>query len=176
MNKIEKLTEFLNDQGKWFVDHQESEDNIKSYIDCFCLEDIYYDDIDYDVVNHVKAILNKLENHIIWDYCKLVYTYGYYRVNNEIESIGLGELEYDYSGIYNNETGSNCTYTDLIKNMSEEEIKEAKNNCDYYILDNSIFINCSYDRISLILDTDLLLEEQSLPGFGTPLVKTLELV
>ena len=45
----------------------------------------------------------------------------------------------------------NKTDNDL-KQMSEDEIKEAQDNSEYYISSDCLYLDYSYDRASLILD------------------------
>ena len=159
MTKIEKLTQFLNDQGQWYENYQEHEDNIANYAECLELNDIYYGEIDEEIREKVKQVLENMDKSDIFDFCEVVYTHGIYRRSNEIDFISIGEVEFQYTGLYCNETKSNCVYSDLIKDMSEKDIETAKNDCDYYVSSEYLYIDYSYDRISLILDVDKLLEK-----------------
>ena len=159
MNKVEKLTQFLLDQAQWYENYQEHEDNIASYAECLELNDIYYGEIDDDIREEVKQILENMDKSDIWDYCEVVYTHGFHCASNEIDSISIGEIECQFTGLYNNKTESNCVYSDLIKDMTESEIETAKNESGLCIHNDYIYLDYSYDRISLILDVDKLLEK-----------------
>lgn len=111
-NKIEILTNWIIDQVQWLDDYQEHEDNINAYLDCFETYSLNYDEIDVDYRDIVKDLFSKLDASTILDLCDApFYHHGFNKCNNEIWSIGIGEVEGDLAGIYDSNTGSHCVFT-----------------------------------------------------------------
>jgi len=161
--RIDNLTQWLNDQGQWFQDYQEHEDNINNYAECFEKYNIHYGELDDDIQDHVKNIFENLDDYDILEFCYDPDLYkGYSRRTNEIWSFVMGEVESQFTGLYDHETKSNCVYTDLCEGLSDDDILEAENNCEYYISNGSIYLDMSYDRISIVLDVDKFLKEYPL--------------
>jgi hypothetical protein len=160
--KIEKLTDWINEQGQWAEDYVSHEDNINNYAECFEPHNLHYDDIDEEHQEEVKELLEDMDAYDILEYCdEPDIHYGIRCRSDEIWSMSFGEIETQITGIYDHETKSNCVYTDLCEGLSAEEIEQAENACDHYVRDGYIYQDHSYDRVSIVLDVDRLLKQKS---------------
>lgn len=156
--KIEKLTKFFNDQIEWHEAYIESEDNLNNYLDACYESEIYLGELDCETKTIVEYLIENNHKSIVWNSCEGEYTHGIHSVTNEIASMSFGEIELQFSGLYDHETKSNCIYTDLIKGMSEDEIKEVKSSIDACIHNDCMYFDHTYERASLILNEDTLIE------------------
>ena len=153
--RIETLTNWLNNQGQWISDYQTHEDNINNYAELFEGGNLHYGEIDNELEKKVKETLETMDNYDILELCDApFYHHGFGRCSNEIWSINIGEVESQFSGIYDHETKSNCVFTDLCKGLTIKEIEQAKSNCEYFINGDSIYLDCSYDRVSICLNIE----------------------
>ena len=84
--------------------------------------------------------------------------YGYNCRYNEIWSMGIGEVEEQLTGLYNHDLDIDCMYTHLCEGLTDEEITQAENACEWCISGDFIYIDHSYDRVSIVLDVDKLLK------------------
>jgi hypothetical protein len=160
-DRIEKLTEWLDEQGQQADDYVEHEDNINNYAECFEGSNLFYGEIDEELQDEVKGYLEDMDAYDILEFCNEPdLHYGYNCRYNEIWSMNIGEVEHQFTGLYDHETKSNCIYTDLCKGLSAEEIKQAENKSDYYISRGCLYIDRTYDRVSIVLDVDRLLKEK----------------
>lgn len=163
-SKIEGLTEFLNDQGKWYKQYiDENPDFIGPYTDVLfdgLLHDIHLGELEEDTIEAINYCLENEEHEVIYNNCEGEKTSGIYRRSSEIASMNLGEQELQFSGLYDHDTKINCIYSKLCEGMAIEEQNEAINNCDFFVSSDCIYIDCSYDRASIILN-----EEQFLNDF-----------
>lgn len=156
-DKIERLTTFLDDNGHWQNECiDDNEDYKNMYYDCVNIHNIYLDECEDDIKKLLKNEIDKNGIDFLFNYnlvnCEI--TLGYYCLNNELWSFNIGEVEVQYTGLYDYESNVNCIYSELIKDMNEDEIKEAKNNCEFYVYDDCIYIDRNYDRVSFILNED----------------------
>ena len=142
----EKLIEFYNEEGQWQDEYCEHEDNINNYAECACEGEVYTGELDDDI----KFLVEYLDdNGLIFDHSEAVYTYDFYRVSNEVASINIGEVELQLD---------DEKLKKLTENMTKEQVKECQDNSEYYIKDNYLYIDKSYDRVSLILNEKSLIE------------------
>ena len=160
-NKIERLTEFLNDNGNWQNDYiDENEDYKNNYYDLIEIGTIYLDNCDYEIKELLQDKINKKGIDFLFDNdlisCEV--THGIYRINNELWSYNLGEIEVQFTGLYDHESKVNCVYSELIKDMTHDEIKESEDDCEFFISNDCLYIDRSYDRISFILDENKFLQ------------------
>jgi len=160
--KIEKLTDWINEQGQWADDYVEHEDNINNYAECFEGSNLFYGEIDEEHQAEVEEILEPMDAYDILEYCDEPYLVtDIYRRSDEIWSIGIGEVETQITGIYNSELDVDCMYKHLCFGLSAEEIEQAENRSDYYVSNGYIYSDHSYSRVSIRLDVDRLLKEKS---------------
>jgi len=155
--KINRLTEFLDEQGQWQENYIESEDNINNHAELFDGENLFFGEIDQDLQEIAKKVLNKLDAYDILELCdEPFYHHGIHCCSNEIWSINIGEVEYQFSGIYGKINGkkTNCVYTELCKGLSDDEIKQAQDNADYCINGDCLYIDRSCDRVSICLNIE----------------------
>lgn len=149
--RINKLTEYINKSGEWFADYQDHEDNIGCYAELFDGSNLFYGEIDQEYEEHVKSVLETLDASSIYNLCDDPYLHhGINCVSNEIWSATLGEVEHQLDSE---------EYGRLIKDMSEDEISTAKNNADYFVNNDCIYLDMNHDRVSLCLNIDLFLKE-----------------
>jgi hypothetical protein len=153
-NKVKRLTEFLNDNGVWQEDYIDNcEDFKNNYFDLIESGTIYLDNCNHETKNNLKAYIEDkgidflFENNLVR--CEI--TCSMYNINNELWGYNIGEIEVQFTGLYDHETKKPCIYTELIKDMSENEIKEAEAKCEYYVSDDCIYVDRGYDRVSFIL-------------------------
>lgn len=159
--KIEKLTDWINEQGQWADHYVEHEDNIHNIAECFEPHNLHYGDIDEEHQAEAEELLESMDAYDILEYCdepELITDFN--RRNDEIWSMGIGEIEQQLTGVYDHETDSNCIFTDLCKGLSEEEIQQAKDNSDYCISGDYLYSDHSYSRVIIRLDVDRLLKEK----------------
>lgn len=156
LDKIETLTNWVNEQGQWTEDYQEHKDNIDDYGALFEGYNLFYGEIDIDIRDHTQSILDSLSANEIYDLCDLEYTHGISCRTNEIWSTTIGEIETQLTGIYDSETGSYCVFTDLCKGLTEKKIKQALDHSEYFVSGDCLYHDFNYNRISLILDIDKL--------------------
>ena len=147
--KSEKLTDFIQEQGQWADDYVEHEDNINHYAECLYhgMGELYLEYLDDDikelVKNNEELALEHAEPELIKDF---------YKRDNQLMSINIGEIETQLTGLSNNET--DCIFTELCKGLSKEEIQEAADRTDYHYSSGSIYSDFSYWRVGLILNVD----------------------
>lgn len=154
---IENLTAFIDDNAKWQEDYIENcEDFLNNYLEC-CEGEIYTGELDDDIKFLVEYLIDIGQQDAIYDVCEGQHTKGYHRVSNEIYSIGFGEVEVQFSGLYDQDTKTNCIYTELIKGMSEDDIKKAIDGSDQCVSGDCLYLDYTYDRASLILNEDELI-------------------
>lgn len=157
--KIERLTNWINEQVQWVEDYQDHEDNINSYAECFEKYNLFYGEIDEEYRDTIKTLFEKLDAYDILELCdEPFYHHGISRCTNEIWSMNIGEVGGELTGVYDSETKNNCVFTDLCQGLSEDEIKQAKNNSDAYIDGNYFYIDRSHDRVSICVNIDKVLE------------------
>lgn len=159
--KIERLTEWLNKQGQWADDYVEHKDNISNYAELFEGHDLHYGEIDSDIQEQVKGILEAMDASDIFDYCDIDVYHGYDCRSNEIWSVNIGEVESQFSGIYDHDSGVNCMYTELCKDLTPNDILIARRDCEYHLSHDCLYIDRTYDRISLVLRVDELLKDKA---------------
>lgn len=154
-NKIERLTKFIDDQGEWQNDYIENnEDFINNYFDLIEIGTIYLDNCDDEIKDLLQNEINKnksidflFDNDLIS--CEL--TQGIFCRDNELWSYNLGEIELQLSGLSDHDNKIGCIYSELIKDMTENEIDEAINDSEFYCSDEYLYIDRSHDRVSFIL-------------------------
>ena len=169
-DKQELLTEFINEQGQWADDYVSHDDNINNYAECFEVNNICFENIEEEVRERVKEILEEMDASDILDYCaEPDIHYGYYSRTDEIWSMSFGEIETQITGISDPENTTDCIYTSLCEGLTEEEVKDAQDNSDYCVSGDYIYSDHSYDRVSIVLDVDKLLAEHK-PKFKLRLV------
>lgn len=162
--KIEALTTWINEQGERAEDYMSHVDNINNYAELFEGENLHYGELDEEIQKHAKSILEDLDTYDILEFCNEPdIHYGCRRRYDEIWSISLGEIETQLTDIYDHKTKSNCIFTDLSKGLSKEEITQAQESSDYYVSNDYIYQDYSYDRVSITLDTKKFLDEYPLP-------------
>ncbi len=156
--KIERLTQFIDDNSEWQNDYIDCCPDFINGYDCILTEgELYLDTIeDYIIKDMVKKLIDNNKKDLIFDACKIELTQGIQRVDDELNSFSLGEIELQLTGLSDNKT--ECIYTELIKDMSEDDIKQAQDNAECYVDNDNVYIDRSYDRVSLILDYDLLID------------------
>ena len=145
--KIDTLIDFINQESQQVSDYQEHEDNIAMYIDCFFDgSDIFYGEIDDDDLQMVKETLKDLDVSDIYDLCDEPFLHrGFNSKSNEIWSITLGEIEHQFD---------NEKYKELTKGLTPEQIKEAENRTDHYVKNDCVYLDFSYERVSLCINID----------------------
>jgi len=147
---IEKLTAFYDSEGQWQEDFVDNDDFLEPYY--YILNEKYkffYEEIDEDIRGLVKKEVDNIDDFDSWldKYTTLELTHGIQREANEINSVNIGELELQVCEEKENK---------IIKeyNLTDEDIKEAQENIDYYYNDGYIYINMGYSRVSLTFNED----------------------
>ena len=147
--KMERLTEWVSAQGQWAADYVEHEDNINNYAEVLHHGDgdIFLNNFDEDirdlVKNNVELALWHSEPELIKDF---------YRRDNELVSINIGEIETELTGIMRDDI--ECVFTHLCKGLTDEEIQESCDKTDYYRSGDYIYDDFSYWRVGLFLQVD----------------------
>ena len=156
--KVENLTEFINDNGEWQINYFDNPDFINEYADILHESEIYLGELDPDIKCLVEYLIeNNLTDLIYW--CVSVeHTKGIHCVSNELASFSIGEIEIQLSGLSDSNNETQCIFTELTKDLTESEIEEASNSSDYFLHDDRIYIDCSFERASLILEVDNFLD------------------
>lgn len=158
--KIEALTTWIDEQGQWAEDYMSDKYNINNYAECFEGHNLFYGELDDEIQDHVKSILDDMDAYDILDFCDEPFIhYGYNRQYREIWSMNFGEIETELTNIYDLKTKVNCVYTELCKGLSEDDIKTAEDNSEWYVSNGSIYQDHSCDRVSITLDTEKFLKE-----------------
>lgn len=153
-NKIERLTAWLDEIGDNALQYiEENSDYIEPY--WYLLEEgnIHLGELDDDVKEKLESLIKAQGIDFLFDndLIEADIHHGINRRSNELWSFSIGEHEEQFTGMYDHETKSICIYSDLIKGMTSKDIEEAKNACEYYIKDEYLYIEMSYDRVSFTL-------------------------
>jgi len=158
-DKVERLEEFINDNGQWQEEYIDDCPDFKDAYDYILFEsEIYKGELEQDTIDAIEVLESKNNVDLIYEHTTIEITYGFHCVSGEIASMNIGEVETQLSGLSDNE-GCTCIFTELIKDMTKEEIQEASSNTDYYLSGDCIYINRDYDRVSLILNEEEFLKE-----------------
>jgi len=160
-NKIEDLTEFLNTVGNNRVEYiQNNKDYLDAYFDLVEIWNIYYGELDDNTKNLLKSLVEYKDIDFLFnnDLVDVDIYSGISRRSNEIWSFNISEEEEQITGMYDHETKSDCKFSDLCKGMTDDEINQAKENCEYYIRDEYLYIDMSYSRVSFVLNESKFLE------------------
>lgn len=160
-DRIEALTEFLNNIGQSQENYiNENKDYLDGYYDICEEGNIHLGELDDDIKPLIKHLIES--KGIDWlfdnDLIDVDIHYGINRRSNELWSFTIGEEEVEITGLYDHDTGSNCLYTDLCKGLTSEDIEEARNNCEYHISGDYLYIDMSYDRVSFVFNEEKFLE------------------
>ena len=158
--KIENLTKFLDDNANWQIEYIDNPDYIGGYYDLIELGTIYYDNCEYEIKELLKSEIEKNGIDFLFDNDLIDASihYGSNRCDNELWSYTLGEIEVQFTGLYDHKSNIHCIYTELIKGMSEIEIDKSHYNSEHYISNDCLYIDMSYDRASFLLKENEFLE------------------
>lgn len=157
--KVENLTQFIDDNSQWQADYiSDCPDFLDMYLDVCYDSEIYLGELDSETETLVQYLIDNNNENLIFDACNGVVTHGIYCTTNEIASCIFGEIEVQFSGIPDHDSNIHCIYTELTKDMSEEEIKAAENNAEFCVISDCLYMDYSYDRASLILDENDLID------------------
>lgn len=146
--RIERLTAWLDKQGQQANDYVSHKDNINSYAELFEGDNLFFGEIDSDVRDQVEAILENMDASDIFDYCDVDIHHGLSRRSNEIWSTSIGEIEHQYDTV---------GYEQLCSTLTPNDILLARRACEWHLSNGYLYLDCSYDRVSLVLRVDELL-------------------
>ena len=159
-DKKDRLIEFLQDNEDWQNNYIDDCPDFKdNYFDLIDIGTIYYDELEDDIKNLLIKEIEKKGINFLFDNnlvdCNI--HYGISRCSDELWSFNIGEVEVQFTGLYDHDSKVNCIYSELVKGMGEEEIKEAIKESGLCVYNDCIYIDRSYDRVSFTLKVDLFL-------------------
>ena len=148
-SKMEQLTDWIAEQGQWAADYVEHEDSINNYAECLYHggAEVYLGELENDVAELVKD-----NEELALEHCEPELIRGYHRCDNELNSIGIGEIETELTGIMVDDI--ECFFTHLCKGLTPDEIQSAGDKTDYCYKDGYLYDDFSYWRVGLILNVD----------------------
>ena len=154
MSKKESLTKFLNECFHWKSEYINNNDD---YIDGYA----YYLEETIDL-GKAKVNLNcsNIDDDSLLDIIKNNYeivraSHNY--PDNALTFVNIDEIVDQVSGISNNDT--NCIFTELTKDMTDNEIEESTAKCDFILSDDCIYFIPDFSSIQLVVDYDIIQKE-----------------
>jgi hypothetical protein len=153
--KVQPLIDEINKGAEWAEENAKSEESCNAE---FCLSFGYGEDkpdlsrLEPEVAAKVQRLLDRVKTRkdIEWELtpvCNLECV-GMFYVENEIYSVGLGEIEEQLPE----------ELVAKLKALTDEEFKCVQKYVDTSIADcrEYIYINCDYDRFVMVIDEDRL--------------------
>lgn len=152
--KITKLQEFLDECYTWKLEYVSNNDDFINGYD-------YYLEKTIDL-ERAKRMLScsTIDDESLLGIIKDNYTIeraSYYYPDNALTFVNIDEIEDQVSNISNEET--DCIFTELTKDMSQGEIKEAGSRFDYTLKGNCIYFQPDFSSIQLIVDYEVIQSE-----------------
>ena len=156
-DNTERVHTFLDDNAKWMEDYiSDCPDFINDYADVLFESELYFDEVDDDDKTLIKYLIDNDNVDTVYDHCTVEYTKGYHLISNELASCGLGEQEVQFSGLSDNDC--DCIYTEITKDIDKDELKKILDSSAQCVFSDCLYLDYSYDRASLILNVDELID------------------
>ena len=165
--QIDTLIDFINQRGEWAYEYNtQHEDAGGNYFEAMALNDSLetytkYRDLsenNKELLKFAFSVFGGGFEALIFESGELKSTHGIHTVFNEIESVGVGEIHEQLSGIEGTINGkhTNDIFETLKSGLTEKELRKVASDVDYYWDGKSdyIAIDCSHDRWSFIIDED----------------------
>lgn len=154
---INEAVEAINERCESETNFQENEESsIAEFVGSFCYGESGHEIRDFirqqqykyltdDQEAFLKSLLSKTDKDlcdIFGNFCSIELTHGIRSVTNEVTSRTIGEVEVEID--------------DILDQYPSELHDEIAKKCDSYVSKSYAYIDFSYDRWSMVLDTDLL--------------------